>query len=481
MTAMTTTRPRVIVIGAGMGGLTAALRLAQAGIEVQVLEARDQAGGLASGFSQDGFAFDGGPYILLDRPGLDWAFRALDLDLEEHLTLRKIEDVYEVSSGVSADEPPVRFLADLEATAAGFERRWPGSGAAYTRFVKHVAGIHERLRPMLHISRPGIGALVRAGGLRAAPFLLRSLHSVLESAGLPRPVRDAIAIWTHVAGQDAARAPSPMAFVPALIHSVGSYYPVGGIARIPAVLAGRAAAAGIEIRHGTKVRAVRCEGDRVTGVETVSGEVLAADAVLSDAAGVGTYVELVGATPQRFKRQLEALPLQSPGVSAYLAVRSRGKIEPPYLRFRLPSGGALCRALILPAVVDPGTVRDGFAPARLLSPMVHEDAERGGVEAQRAYLEEVLADPWWRASFEEVKVLATRIPAEWGARYHLYRDSMNPVMTASFMRRGRIAHKSPVVRGLYLCGSATHPGQWVSFAAISGILAADRLKQDLAP
>lgn len=479
MSAMSTTKPRVIVIGAGMGGLTAALRLAQSGHQVQVLEARDQAGGLASGFSQDGFAFDGGPYILLDRPGLAWAFQALGLELDEHLTLRKIEDVYEVSSGPPGDEPPVRFFADLDTTAAGFERRWPGSGAAYTRFVQHAAEIHERLRPMLQISRPGAFALLRSGAFRAAPFLLRSLRSVLESAGLPEPLRDAIAIWTHVAGQDAAHAPSPMAFVPALIHTVGSYYPVGGIGRIPALLAERATAAGIEIRHGTKVSAIRCEGDRVTGVETVSGEVLTAGAVLSDAAGVGTYLDLVGTTPERFKRKLAALPLQSPGVSAYLAVR--GKIEPPYLRFRLPGKGALCRGLILPAVMDPGTIQGDFAPARLLSPMLHEEAERLGVEGQRAYLEEVLADPWWRASFEEIRVVATRIPAEWGARYHLHRNSMNPVMTASFMRRGRIAHRSPVVRGLYLCGSATHPGQWVSFAAISGILSADQLTQDLSP
>jgi len=55
---------------------------------------------------------------------------------------------------------------------------------------------------------------------------------------------------------------------------------------------------------------------------------------------------------------------------------------------------------------------------------------------------------------------------------------MNPVMTARFMRAGRIAHRSPWVRGLYLAGSATHPGQWVSFCAISGILAADRVRED---
>ena len=54
--------------------------------------------------------------------------------------------------------------------------------------------------------------------------------------------------------------------------------------------------------------------------------------------------------------------------------------------------------------------------------------------------------------------------------------SMNPVMTARFMRQGRIPHASPVADNLYLAGSSTHPGQWVSFCAISGILAADAVR-----
>ena len=89
---------RVVIIGAGMGGLTAALRLAQQGLSVRIIEARPEAGGLASAFEKDGFVFDAGPYILLDRPGLEWAFRSLGLELAEHVTLRRIDDVYEVLS-----------------------------------------------------------------------------------------------------------------------------------------------------------------------------------------------------------------------------------------------------------------------------------------------------------------------------------------------------------------------------------------------
>jgi phytoene desaturase len=465
---------RILIVGAGMGGLTAALRLARHGFAVRVLEARPGAGGLAAGFEQDGLPFDAGPYVLLDRPGLDWAFRSVGLELDRLVSLRRLDPVYEVTSGAGV----VRFHADLAQTAAGLEAAWPGSGERYVRFVRSLDTVYRRLGPLQHISRPGPLDLLRTGAWRHLPLLLKPLAPVLAATGLPPSVRDALGIWTHVAGQRVEEAPSPLAFVCALIHTVGAFYPVGGVGVIPRVLAEAAAAAGIEISYGTRVRAIRSARGRVTGVETDRGEFLPADAVVSDAHGVGTYLELVAATPPRARRRLGQLPLQSPGVCAYLAVK--GEVRPPYLRFSLPGGGQLCRLLVRPAVVDPDLHRDGWQPARLIAPMAHAEAERGGPAGQRAYLQRVLEEGWWREGIAEHRVVATRIPAEWGAQYFLYRDSMNPVMTARFMRQGRLAHRSPHLAGLYLAGSSTHPGQWVSFCAVSGVLAADRVKEDLA-
>lgn len=464
---------RVVIVGAGMGGLSAALRLARHGFAVTVLEARPSPGGLAAGFERGGFAFDAGPYVLLDRPGLEWAFRSLGLDIDRLLTLRRLDPVYEVMSA----DGLVRFHAGAGQTAAEFDTTWPGSGARYLRFVAWLEKVYRRLQPIQQASRPGLLTLLRTGGWRHAPFLLRSLASVLDSAGLPRPVVEAMAIWTHVAGQRVEEAPSPLALVCAVIHAVGAFHPVGGLGMVPRVVAEAVAAAGVEVRYGTVVRAIRCERGRVCGVEIDGGEFLTAGAVVSNHSGIGTYLDLVNETPVEERERLKALPLQSPGVCAYLAIK--GDARPPYLRFFLPGDGQLCRLLIRPAVMDPGIERDGWQPARLLAPMSYADAERGP-DAQRAHLERVLAEDWWRAGIAEHRVVATRIPAEWGAQYHLYRDSMNPVMTARFMRAGRLAHRSPCVPGLYLAGSSTHPGQWVSFCAVSGVLAADRVREDFA-
>lgn len=458
-----------------MGGLTAAIRLARRGNRVTIVESREQAGGLAAALEIEGFRFDAGPYILLDRPGLDWACRQIDVDVER-LSLQRIEDVYETE----IDGQSIRLSDSLDRTSAGLETRWPGSGGLYRRFVADMQVRYARLQPLQCAEPPRLLDLVRSGAWRDVPFLMRSLRSVLRNSKLPGSVAAALGIWTHVAGQTMEHAPSALSLVPAVIHRWGCYYPSQGIGVIPETLLATAQACGVRVRLGTKVKRIRVRNGAATGVELTDGEFLEADAVISNV-GLGTYLHLLDEDgldliPVRRRRMLQDLPLQSPGVCVYLAVK--GRVEPPYLRFRIQNEPDGCRLLVTPAALDPTPAIDGWHPARLIAPLHHRRAEQGGEKEQREFLERVLAEEWWQRHFTEHRVLATRIPQEWGSAYELYRNSMNPVMTPEFMRAGRLAHRSPWIRKLYLTGSGTHPGQWVSFCMVSGVLTADRVVED---
>lgn len=466
---------RVVVIGAGVGGLATAIATAQAGHQVTVIEARDRPGGLASHVSYDGLRFDAGPYVLLDRPGLEWAFERLGLTLDRALDLQRIDSVYEVAVG---DDHRVRIDDDLDRTAERLDDRWPGSGERYRSFVERTTAVHERTRPLQWTANPGPLAILSSEAWRDIPFLLRSLGSVLQRTGLPEPVRRALSIWTHVAGQSVDDAPSPMALVPSLIHEDGAYYPRGGIATIPETLAAQAETLGVEFVYGSRVTQITVSDGAATGVTHAEGERIEAGAVVSNYSGVGTYLELVEEIPSRLEDALESLPLQSPGVCAYLRVE--GLSDPPYLRFRLDESETPCRAFVQPGILDPDRGSNGHYPARIIGPVPHERAMEMDHPEQEAYLDDLLAESWWQELVDDWEVLATRIVDDWGAEFNLFRKSMNPVMTASFMRRGRMSHRSPQVDGLYLAGSSTHPGQWVSFCAVSGIHAADLLEADLA-
>jgi phytoene dehydrogenase-like protein len=120
----------VLVVGAGMGGLTAALRLSRRGCRVVVIEASDRLGGLAAGLQRDGLCFDAGPYLLLDRRGLEWAFRELGLDLAEQVPMQRVDDIYHVEA---YDGSIVRIHADLEQTAAGDRSKLVGRWATLPR------------------------------------------------------------------------------------------------------------------------------------------------------------------------------------------------------------------------------------------------------------------------------------------------------------------------------------------------------------
>ena len=418
---------RVTVIGAGIGGLSAAIRVAHAGHDVVILEARHDVGGLAGAVVIEDQTFDAGPYVLLDRPGLEWAFAQLGVELPP---LDRLDDVvYEVTW---PDGQSLCIYDDVDRTAREI-------GASYTAFVDTMRRRYEQLAPMLRVSHPNAFTLIRSCAITAAPFLIRSLASVMRGSGLgPRAV-EALTIWTHVAGQSLETAPSPMAFVPALIHTHGAWRPRGGTSAIALALRDAAIAAGVRIEYGVRVRSI----DEIRG----------SDAIISNHHAIGTYVDLVPSTPQKTRRRLQRIPLQSPGACAYLGVKSSARH--PYLRFRL-GGDLRCRLLV--------THGD---TARLILP--------GG---DSRTLGQALEERWWQEGFESTKVLLRRTPEDWGRDYTLYRNSMNAVMTGAFMRRGRIAHRSRDVRGLYLAGSSTHPGQWISFCAISGVLAARALLED---
>ena len=454
-----------LVIGAGVGGLATAIALVRAGERATILEGRATAGGLASGVTLEGQLHDGGPYILLDRPGLDWAFRQLGANLDGLIDLIRLDgEVYRVRF---PDGDHVSIYDDLDRTADAFDARQRGAGDAYRRWVGDMVSIYEGLAPLQRIARPGPLKLLRRGLVREGLFLLQGLETHLAASGLPPRVRDALGIWTHIAGQPLSRAPAPLAFVPAVIHTHGAWLPRGGMHNVVAALETLARAVGVRMELGTRVDRIVRDGRHVLGVE-VGHERIDAARVFSNAPGIATYVDLLRPPDPTLSVTLKQLPLQSPGVAAWLDM----DVAPstPFLQFFLPDGGPhpWTRALVNPGAYDPARRTQG----RLVCPTPWSWAEAAGPDAQRAFLDTLLDEPWWRDTVRSARVLQTRIPAEWGRQYLLYRDSMNPVMTAEFMRKGRLAHRSPIADNLFLAGSSTQPGQWVSFCTISGVLAA---------
>ena len=144
----------VVVIGGGVGGLAAAIRLVLDGARVTLCEASPFFGGLASSLQIDGMRFDGGPYILLDPLGLEHAFEGLGMSIGA-LELQAVDFVYEVDQ---AGAPSLPVHRNLEQTVDAWERAIPGQGVRYRAFVREMTRVHARLSPLQRQGRPSPGS-----------------------------------------------------------------------------------------------------------------------------------------------------------------------------------------------------------------------------------------------------------------------------------------------------------------------------------
>ena len=318
---------RVVVVGAGLGGLSAAARLARLGHDVTVLEQAPVVGGKLGRFERDGFVFDTGPHLLT----LPAVYRDLFLKtggpLEDVVDLAPVDPAchYRFADGTELDMPNVsraRIAAAWDDAVGG------GAGADWTSFMERASRIWDATREtFLESPLDGARSLVaqsrRVGDLRViAPWRsLRGLGRQYLRHPHQRTFLDRYATYT---GSDPRRTPAALATVPYVEQAFGSWYVPGGLRRLLDAVHERAVACGATVRTGADVTRVVVDGGRVTGVLVADGEPVAADVVVANADATHLYRDLV--PPDAAAPALSALRRTQPslsGVVLLLALRGR--------------------------------------------------------------------------------------------------------------------------------------------------------------
>ena len=283
---------RVVVIGAGVGGLAAAIRLAHAGHAVTVLEQAALPGGKCGHVAAGDFTWDSGPSLLT----MPWVFEELFADtgrpLREELELLPVEPVtrYRFADGSGFD-----LSADLPRSVAALEAWSPGAGADWERFMATCAGMWKASVPFL-TGPPPLPRLAARHRLRLAPRregppapgdLLRvkpwwTLRQLARAHARDPRLRMVIERFATYAGADPRRAPAALAVAGYVEHAFGAWHPRGGLYKLVEAMARRLDTLGGELRLATPVRRVVRRDGGVEGVET-DGGMVAADVVLSNA------------------------------------------------------------------------------------------------------------------------------------------------------------------------------------------------------
>jgi phytoene desaturase len=318
---------RVVVVGAGLGGLATAARLAATGHQVTVLEQAERIGGKLGWFARDGHAFDTGPSLVTLPQVYRDLFTATGGPLEESVELRRVDPAVAyrfadgdrlILPGTAGDVPDA--LDAAFGTPAGAQ--WAAlldRGRRMWRTTEH---------PFLRSPLQGVSTLARLARrpsdvATVAPWqTLRALGR--RHLGHPH-LRTLLDRYATYSGSDPRRAPAVLATVPFVEHEYGSWYVRGGLHRLALAVAERAVERGAVIRTGTPVRRVLLEGGRAAGVEPADGGTLPADVVVSGADATALYRDLVAPHP-RTRAARRDLARGTPSLSGFvllLALRGR--------------------------------------------------------------------------------------------------------------------------------------------------------------
>ncbi|GAA4009087.1 phytoene desaturase family protein [Allokutzneria multivorans] len=288
----------VVVVGAGLAGLSAALHLLGSGRSVTVVERDGVPGGRAGRLDLGGHRFDTGPTVLTMPELLDEALSAVGSSLREHVELVPLHPAYraEFADGTSIDvhtdadamEAEVRRVAG-PVEAAGYARLRAWLTELYRAEIDTFIGAN--FDSPLDLVRPALAKLAVLGGFgRLGPAIGRFVRDERL-----RRIFSFQALYAGVAPEKALGAYGVIAYMDTV---AGVWFPKGGMRAIPDALAAAASNAGAKFHYDTTVARLERQGDRVTAVHTEDGERIPCDAVVLTPE-LHTSYQLLGHTPKR--------------------------------------------------------------------------------------------------------------------------------------------------------------------------------------
>ncbi|MCX7891322.1 MAG: phytoene desaturase family protein [Burkholderiales bacterium] len=494
VTALQRRRPHAVVIGAGFGGLAAAVRLGARGYRVTVLERLDAPGGRAYVHRRDGFTFDAGPTIVTAPFLFEELWALAGRRLADDVELRPLSPFYRIRfhDGTCFDTS-----GDAAAMRAEVARLAPGDVAGYERFMRASEAIYrvgfERLGHVPFDSWRDMA--------RIAPDMLR-LESYRTIYGLAaKHVRDervrfALSFHPLFIGGNPFNVTSIYGLISFLERRWGVHFAMGGTGSLVHGLARLVARQGNEVRYGAEVAEILLRGRTATGVRLACGETVAADIVVSNADAAWTYRHLVPSAARRrwTDRRIERARYSMGVFVWYFGTRRRYPEVPHHTivlgpRYRELLHDIFERKVLAPdfslylhrpTATDSSLAPPGCDAFYVLSPVPHLESGtdwRAAAEPYRRAIARRLDETLLPGFERDLATSFVTTPQDFRDRLLAWRGAafgMEPVLSQSAWFRPH--NRSEDVERLYLVGAGTHPG-----AGLPGVLSSARILDTVVP
>ncbi len=495
----------VAIIGAGMGGLAAAIRLAARGERVSVYEAGAGPGGKLNRWQSGGYTFDTGPSLLTMPWVLRELFAAAGRDMDDALTLDRVDPIccYHFADGSTLE-----VTSDTARMAANIERLSPPDVPAFFRFLAHTANLYALagdpfLRHPMDTSLFGRGRTemfrygFRARDLPkfAAP---RTVHQTVASFFRDPRLRMVFDRYATYNGSSPYHAPAAFCIIPFVEFATGAWHPRGGMYRIAETLAALAADLGVALHHGTPVARITLDrsGTRATGLHLADGEHVAADAVISNVDVLTTHDRLLDGTVPGVLERRAALRRLEPSYSGFVLLlgtrRTYDRLPHHSIYFSADyerEFGDVVRRRVPPAdptiyvcrttATDPAAAPPGGDNLFVMVNVPYLDGRTDWDALAPRYRDKVLAALAARGLEVRDADIAVedrwtpeRFRAAYGAQAGALYGFASNTRRAAFLRP---PNRSPDFAGLYFAGGSTHPGGGVPLALLSGGIVAEMI------
>ncbi|OYQ34253.1 phytoene dehydrogenase [Niveispirillum lacus] len=487
-------RPQAIVIGAGVGGLSAGALLAARGYGVTIIDPLDAPGGRAYAHRQDGFVFDAGPTIIT----APWMFEDLWRDcggrLADDVQLLPCTPFYKIRFDDGAWFNYSGDRVAMEAEVARFDR---GDVRGYRSFMEESRRIYEVAfeqladQPFhsLTLTASVLARLVRLGGYR-------SVYSVVAKHFKNERLRTIFSFHPLLIGGNPFTATSFYCLIAHLEGRYGVHYAMGGTNALVQGIANLVRRNGGVIRLGQTVETIQTQGRRATGVRLTNGEVLAADIVISNGDPATTYGKLLRHHPR--KRWTDAKIARgdySMGLFVWyfgtnrryddvyhhtmlFGPRYKGLLSDIFGRQQLADDFSLY--LHRPSAVDPNVAPAGGDAFYVLSPVPNLAGStdwQAMAETYRQRIASHLASTLLPDLERHVVVSKVSTPLDFRDRLLSWQGAafaLEPKLLQSAWFRPH--NRSEELDNLFLCGAGTHPG-----AGLPGVLSSARIVDGLVP
>lgn len=488
----------VIVIGAGLGGIATAARLARQGYQVRVYEKAPMPGGRTAVIERDGYHFDIGPTLFLMPEVFAETYAALGERMEEHLELQRIDPTYRVhfQNGSTLD-----LTSNLVAMRDQLEALEPGSFEPYLKFLAEGYR-HYHLSLQKFVGR-NFYSIFDYFSLANIPLLFQLKALVKHAANTARYFKDprlqaAFSFQNMYLGLSPYDAPATFSLLQYTELADGVWFPKGGMYRTIETLTKIAEGLGVQFIYNAPVKAIDIEGGRATGVTLENGEHLRSDLVIANADLPYVYARLLpeDGSAQKLARK----KFTSSALMFYWGIRGEKSNQLLHHNVFLAddryhdSFDRIFKDLTLPDVPSfyvNATSRSeaGFAPAdgdglMVLVPVGHLN-EKHPQDWQR--LEDRARDfVQQRLSDLGVKDLSSRMVFEEKINPNFYQNHWNLVkgsafgLSHNFTQVGYLRPHNRHARypNLYFVGASTHPGTGLPIVLLSARLTTERILQE---